>query len=82
MASKLDKIAKLTDGLRDLPEPPQSPAKPKRERGVAVNVRMPKALLARYAAEAGRRSVAAGRTITSQTVMLEVLTAGLPERGT
>jgi hypothetical protein len=81
MASKLDKIQKLTEGLQNLPEPPQAPARPKRERGVPVNLRMPEALLARYAAEAGRRSAAAGRTVTSQTVMLEVLAAGLPDRG-
>jgi hypothetical protein len=81
MASKLDKIQKLTEGLQSLPEPPQQAAKPKRERGVPVNLRMPEALLAGYAAEAGRRSVEAGRTITAQTVMLEVLAAGLPSRG-
>jgi hypothetical protein len=81
MASKLDKIERLTEGLRGLPEPPAQPAKPKRERGVAVNVRMPEALLARYAAEAGRRSAERGRTVTAQTVMLEVLAAGLPEHG-
>ncbi|WP_277751905.1 hypothetical protein [Dankookia rubra] len=42
---------------------------------------MPDALLARYAAEAGRRSVTTGRTVTAQTVMLEILTAGLPVDG-
>ena len=81
MGSKLDRIQRLTEGLQNLPEPPQQPPKPKRERGVPVNIRMPEALLARYAAEAGRRSVAAGRTITTQTVMLEILAAGLPDNG-
>jgi hypothetical protein len=81
MESKLDRIQRLTEGLQNLPEPPQQPAKPKRERGVPVNIRMPEALLTRYAAEAGRRSVAAGRTITTQTVMLEILAAGLPDNG-
>lgn len=81
MVSKLDKIARLTEGLQSLPEPVAAPAKPKRERGVPVNLRMPEALLARYAAEAGRRSAERGRTVTAQTVMLEVLAAGLPDHG-
>jgi hypothetical protein len=81
MASKLDRIQRLTEGLHSLSEPAQQSAKPKRERGVPVNLRMPDALLVRYAAEAGRRSVATGRTVTAQTVMLEILTAWLPTDG-
>ena len=81
MVSKIDRVQRLAEGLADLPEPGQRRAKPKRERGIPVNLRMPEALLARYAAEAGRRSVIAGRTITAQTVMLEVLAAGLPDNG-
>jgi len=78
MVSKLDKIARLTAGLSSLPEPA---AKPRRPVGTPVNLRMPPDLLARYATEAGRRSAEAGRTITAQAVMLEVLEAGLPARG-
>lgn len=79
MASKLDKIARLTEGLQSLPDPAR--AKPRRQVGVPVNIRMPPDLLARYAAEAGRRSGEVGRTVTAQAVMLEVLSAGLSDRG-
>ncbi len=84
MASKIDKMAKLTEGLLSLPEqgqPPPVAAKAKRPVGTPVNLRMPPDLLAAYAAEAGRRSAEKGRTVTTQAVMLEVLTAGRPERG-
>jgi hypothetical protein len=80
MVSKLDKIARLTEGLQALPEPAAAP-KAKRPVGVPVTLRMPPEMLAHYAAEAGRRSVAAGRTITAQAVMLEALAIGVADRG-
>jgi hypothetical protein len=48
-------------------------AKPQRDRGVPVNLRMPEDLRTKYVAEAGRRSIATGKSVTAQTVMLEVL---------
>ncbi|MDO9714167.1 hypothetical protein [Paracraurococcus lichenis] len=81
MASKIDKMAKLTEGLLSLPDQGAPSAKAKRPVGTPVNLRMPPDLLAAYAAEAGRRSAEKGRTVTAQAVMLEVLTAGRPDRG-
>ena len=80
MVSKLDKISRLTEGLKALPEVAAA-AKPKRPVGTPVTLRMPAELLAAYAAEAGRRSVVAGRTITAQAVMLEALQASAAPRG-
>ncbi|MFL5332437.1 MAG: hypothetical protein ACJ8H8_04510 [Geminicoccaceae bacterium] len=90
MPTKEDKIARLTAGLRELKDPGTlpaaeparpAPAKESRPVGKSVHLRVPPELLARYAAEAGRRSTAAGRTITTQAVMLEVLANGLPDHG-
>ena len=80
VTSKLDKITRLTEGLKDLPDLPVA-SKPKRPVGTPVTVRMPPDLLAKYAAEAGRRSAEDGRTVTSQAVILEQLAAGPPRRG-
>ncbi|MES2712015.1 MAG: hypothetical protein V4653_10565 [Pseudomonadota bacterium] len=80
MTSKLDKIDRLTEGLKALPEVAAG-SRARRPVGTPVTVRMPPELLAKYAAEAGRRSVADGRTITSQAVILEQLQAGPPVRG-
>jgi hypothetical protein len=80
MTSKLDKISRLTEGLKALPEVPAA-AKPRRPVGTPVTLRMPPELLASYATEAGRRSAEVGRTVTAQAVMLEQLQAGPPRHG-
>jgi hypothetical protein len=89
MASKIDKISKLTAGLASLPDPGE-PAPPApavtgpRPRGrppadtVAVNLRMPTSYRERVVIEAARRSHAARRTITPQAVILELMDAHLP----
>lgn len=84
MPSKLDKIARLTEGLAAaMPDPGQKPPPPKKRRqvGVPVTLRTPEDLMRRYAAEAARRTAETGRTVTLQAVMLEVLAKGLPHHG-
>lgn len=94
MASRLDKIQKLTAGLAALPDPdpapsPQPPVPqpaptdgPRRGRPpvdtVAMNLRLPTPLRDRVAIEAGRRSQAARRNITPQAVILELMDKHLP----
>ncbi len=89
MASKIDRIGKLTAGLAGLQDPGASapaaaPPPEPRPRGrppvdtVALNLRMPTSLRERVAVEAARRSHAARRTITPQAVILELMEANLP----
>jgi len=60
------------------PAPAPAPSAPARERGEPVNVRMPAELRARLAAESARRTAEAGRTVTVQAVILDVLGKALP----
>jgi hypothetical protein len=66
-------------GRKAASQPAQEvPPKPKRHAGVSVTMRLPVELLRAYAAEADRRSIATGRHVSPQAVMLETLTAGKP----
>lgn len=53
-------------------------AKPTERVQPPLSVRMPDPLRRRLAAEAARRSIKAGRTITSQAVILDLLDRELP----
>jgi hypothetical protein len=63
----------------DAPEAVPSPPRRGRPRAdtVSVNLRMPEALLTAYVRRAAERSIATGRTVTAQAVMLEALRVGL-----
>lgn len=88
MASKLDKISRLAEGLAGLPAPeaaplPQDPAprgrgRPAKEDMVSVNLRLPSELRERIALEAARRSAAARRTVTTQAVIVDVMGKAMP----
>ena len=88
MASKLDKISRLAEGLAGLPTPeaappPQGPTprgrgRPAKEDMVSVNLRLPSELRERFALEAARRSAAARRTITTQAVIVDVMEKAMP----
>ena len=88
MASKLDKISRLAEGLAGLPAPeatplPQGPeprgrGRPVKEDMVSVNLRLPSELRERIALEAARRSAAARRTITTQAVIVDVMEKAMP----
>jgi len=88
MASKLDRISRLAEGLADLPAPeaapfpqglaPRGPGRPAKEDMVSVNLRLPSELRERIALEAARRSAAARRTITTQAVIVDVMEKAMP----
>lgn len=88
MASKLDRISRLAEGLAGLPAPEAAPlpqdsvvrgrGRPAKEDMVSVNLRLPSELRERIALEAARRSAAVRRTITTQAVIVDVMERAMP----